>query len=100
MLSYLIKTITTRGACALDVPLSVAERVETKFVRDLSNAHGVGQVLFVAEHEEHCVAELILVEHLLELLIGFVDTLPIVGVDHEDQTLCVLEIVAPQGSDL
>lgn len=98
--TYFIKTITTCGAGALDVPLPVAEGVEAELVGDLSDAHGVGQILFVAEHEEHGISQLVLVQHLLQLLVGLVDTLPIVGVDHKDQTLCVLEIVAPQGTDL
>ena len=50
------------------------------------------QILLVGENEQESIAELILVEHPLELLAGLRDTFPIVGVDDEDDTLRVLEV--------
>jgi hypothetical protein len=34
--------------------------VEAQLVRDLRRRHGVGQVLLVGEHQEHGVAQLVL----------------------------------------
>lgn len=58
------------------------------------------QILLVGEHQEQSIPELILVQHALQLLTGLDDTVAIVAVHHEDDTLGVLEIVAPQRADL
>jgi hypothetical protein len=59
-----------------------------------------GKILLVGEDKEDSVAELVLVKHALELLTGLNDTVAIVGVDDEDDTLSVLEVVPPQRTDL
>ena len=59
-----------------------------------------GQILLVGKDQEDGVAELVLVEHALQLLAGLDDKVAIVGVDHEDDALGVLEVVSPQGADL
>lgn len=74
--------------------------MQAKLVSDLSGVHGVGQILLVGEDEEQSVAELVLVEHALKLLTGLDDTVTIVGVDDEDDTLGVLEVMPPQRADL
>lgn len=74
--------------------------MEAELIGDLSNAHGLGQILLVGEHEEDGVAELVLAEHLVELVVGLCDTLAVVRVDHKDEALGVLEVVAPERADL
>jgi len=74
--------------------------VETKLIGDLGDGHGLRKILLVGEDEKDGVAELVLGEHLVELVVGLGDTLTIVGVDHEDETLSVLEVVPPEGTDL
>jgi hypothetical protein len=59
-----------------------------------------GKILLVGEDKEDSVAELVLVKHALELLTGLNNTVAIVGVDDEDDTLSVLEVVPPQRTDL
>ena len=54
---------------------------------DFGGVHGVGQILFVGEDEEDGFAELVFIQHPVEFLASFSDSLPIVAVDHEDQTL-------------
>jgi len=95
----LVETVSGGGASGLDEPLSL-ERVQAQLVCELGDRHGVRQILLVGEHEQSSVSELVLRKHLLELGASLLDTLPIVRVDHEDQTLGVLEVVAPQRSDL
>ena len=46
------------------------------------------------------VAQLVLVEHSVELVARLGHTLAVVRVDDEDQALRVLEVVAPQRTDL
>jgi len=41
-----------------------------------------------------------LVQHPVELIPGFNNTVPIVAVHNEDETLCVLEVMPPQWPDL
>jgi len=56
--------------------------------------------LLVGEYEEDGVAQLILVEHALELLTGLGNTVAIVAVNNEDDALGVLEVMPPQRPDL
>lgn len=81
-------------------PSALPQGVQTKLVSDLGGVHGVGQILLVGEDKEKGVAELILVEHALELLTGLNNTVAIVGVNDEDDTLGVLEVMPPQRADL
>ena len=76
----------------LNEPSSLPEAVETELVGDFSGVHGVREILLVGEDEEVGVAELILIEHALELLTSLGHTLAIVGVDDEDDALCILEV--------
>lgn len=41
-----------------------------------------------------------LVEHSKKLVTCLAHTVTIVGIDHENESLCVLEVMAPQGADL
>lgn len=85
----------------LNEPSSLPEAVETELVGDFSGVHGVREILLVGKDEEESVAELILIEHALELLTGLGYTLAIVGVDHEDDALGILEVCrAGQGREL
>ena len=100
-------------------PGALSQAVETKLVGNLGSVHGVlatfissksrinlclskthGQILFVGKDQQQRISELILVQHSLQLLTCLADTLSIVGIDHKDDTLGVLEVVAPQRTDL
>lgn len=59
-----------------------------------------GQILLVGEHQQNGISEFVFVQHALQLLPGFDDTVSIVAVDDEDDTLGVLEVMAPQRTDL
>ncbi len=84
----------------LDVPLPSAKVVEAELVRHLRGGHGVRQVLLVREAEEHALAQLVLVEHAVELVARGVDAVTVVGVHHEDEPLRVRIVMAPEGADL
>lgn len=58
------------------------------------------QILLVGEDQEDGVPELVLVQHALQFLPGLDNTIAIVAVDDEDDTLGVLEVVSPERSDL
>jgi hypothetical protein len=58
------------------------------------------QILLVGKDQEEGIPELILVQHTLQLLTGLNNTVTIVAVNDEDDTLGVLEVMSPQRSDL
>ena len=58
------------------------------------------QILLVGEDKEESVPQLVLVQHPLELLAGLNNTIAIVAVDDEDDTLGVLEVMPPERTDL
>ena len=63
-------------------------------------AETYGQILLVGEDQEESVPQLVLVQHALELLTRLNNTVTIVAVDDEDDTLGVLEVMPPQRTDL
>lgn len=58
------------------------------------------QILLVGENQQNGIPELILVQHTLQLLSGFNNTITIIGINNEDDALGVLEVMSPQRSDL
>lgn len=59
-----------------------------------------GQILLVREYEEKSISQLVLVQHALKLLASLDDTVTIVAVNDEDDTLGVLEVMPPQRPNL
>lgn len=88
----LVETVPARRARGLDVPRPLSEPVEAELVRDLRRVHRVGQILLVREHQQQRIAQLVLVQHALQLLARLGHTLAIVRVDDENDALRVLEV--------
>lgn len=63
-------------------------------------SHAYRQILLVGKDQENGIAELILVQHTLQLLPSFNDTVTIVAVNNKDDALGVLEVMPPQRSNL
>ena len=61
--------------------------VAKKTTGDFCGIHGIGKILFVGKNEKDCVSELVLVQHPVEFFSSFADSLSVIAVDHEDQTL-------------
>lgn len=76
----------------LYAPLALAQAVQAELVGNLRGIHRIRQVLLVCEHKEEGITELVFVEHALELLTSLRDTLAVIRVNHEDDTLSVLEV--------
>lgn len=75
--------------------MSLPEAVQSELVRDLSSVHGVWQILLVGKDKQKGVTKLVLIQHALELLTSFRDTLAVVRVNHKDDTMGVLEVCNP-----
>ena len=73
--------------------------MKSQLVSHLGCVHGIRQILFVGKTEQNGIPKLVLVEHAHQLVARFVNSLPIVTVDNENETLGVLEVVSPQRSD-
>jgi len=99
-LKTFVETITSSSASGLDVPGTLSEAVEAKLVGDLGGVHGIWQILLVGEDEEESIAELVLIQHTLQLLPRLNNTIAIVAVDDEDDALRVLEVMPPERADL
>ncbi len=56
--------------------------------------------MLVGENQEEGISEFILVEHALQLFPSLDNSIAIVAVNNEDDTLCILEVMPPQRSDL
>jgi hypothetical protein len=56
--------------------------------------------LLVGENQKNGISKLILVQHALQFLPGLNNTVTIIAVNDEDDTLGVLEVMSPQRSDL
>jgi hypothetical protein len=64
------------------------------------SASAYGQILLVGKDQEESIPQLVLVQHALQLLARLNNTIAIVAVNDEDDTLGVLEVMPPQRSDL
>ena len=53
------------------------------------------QILFVGKDQEQSIPQFILIQHTLQLLTSFHNTITIVAVDHEDDALGVLKVMPP-----
>lgn len=56
--------------------------------------------MLVGKHQENGVSELVLIQHALQFLPCLNNTIAIIAVNDKDDTLSVLKIVSPKGSDL
>lgn len=96
----LVETIAGGSTARLDVPSSSTEVVETKLVGHLRCAHRIWQVLLVGENQENRLSQLVLIQHAVQFIASSINTVAIVRVHHEDETLSILVVVPPQRADL
>ena len=77
------------------LPLAVLYLVETEARRHLVVIHRPGHVLFVREDEDGHAAQLVLLQHDLELLLRELEALAIRRVHHEHNSIRVLIVTPP-----
>lgn len=63
-------------------------------------AEAYGQILFVRKDKQQSITKLIFVEHSLEFFPSLDNTVTVIAVNNENDTLSVLEIMSPERSDL
>ena len=91
-LQTLIETISRGGAGCLDVPLTLTKSMKSELIGNLGSVHGIGQILLVGENQQKSITKLVLAQHARQLITGLINTITIVGIDNEDNTLSVLEV--------
>jgi hypothetical protein len=72
--------------------MSLTEGMKAKLICDLRRVHSVGKILLVGKDKQKGITKFILVQHALKFVSGFRDTVTIVGVNNENDTLSILEI--------
>ena len=80
--------------------MALTEGVKSKLVCDFCCVHGVRKILFVSENKEDSIAELVFIEHAVQFIAGFTDTIAIITIHDKDQTLSVLEVMSPKRTNL
>jgi hypothetical protein len=95
----LVQPVASGSTAGLDVPLPVAQAMQTQLVSHLRGTHGVRKVLLVGEHEQDGFAQLVLVQHAVELVARGVDAVSVVGIYYEYKSLGVLIVVSPKRPD-
>mmetsp|Transcript_49447 Transcript_49447/g.91223 ORF Transcript_49447/g.91223 Transcript_49447/m.91223 type:complete len:228 (-) Transcript_49447:128-811(-) len=96
----LVEPIAGCGAGRLDEPLTVAKVVQSELLGDLRCRHSVRQILLVGEDKHNCIAHLILIQHLGELLTSILNSVAVIAVDDEDEAIGACVVVPPEWSDL
>ena len=99
-LDIFVETITSCGTGSLNHPGSAFKGVKSEFFGYFTSCHGLWEILFVGKDKENCIGELFLCEHPMELITSLFNSFSIVAVNDEDETLSVLVVVPPKGSDL
>ena len=89
------KTTSGDGTAWHDTPVTVLDEVELKNVLDLSWGQSTSNILLVAEHHERGTGELLLEEQSLQLDLAVMEAKAITGIDHPDEAVRMLEVVAP-----
>jgi len=74
--------------------------MQSKFVGHFRCTHCVGEILFVGKDQKDGVTQFVFVQHSVQFVSCGVDTVGIIGIDDEDQTLSVLVVMTPQRTDL
>jgi len=105
LLSHPVETFDESISCdcarCLDEPFLASEGRQTELICDLWDSHCPCDVLLVCKNKNGgCRVEVLVANEFVEFFFGKIDTLWIVGVDNEDDTVAVGEVVLPKDSDL
>ena len=74
--------------------------VQPELLRDFRCGHCIWQILLVGEDQKHRITHLVFIQHFVELLAGIFDAIPVIAVNHVDQAVRTLVVVAPERSNL
>ena len=100
-------------------PSTTGQTLQTKLLGDLGGTHGVlksssacgsrgaaerkgayRQILLVGENKEKSITKFILIQHALQLFPSLDNTVAIIAINDENDTLGVLEVMSPERTNL
>lgn len=107
-------------SCHQTYPGSLSQTMKAKGIGDFGSTHGIlnwelldwiflygelfitnRQILLIGKHQEKRILQFILVQHPLKFITSLgCDTITVIAVDDEDNSLSILEIMSPQRSNL
>eukprot|EP00438_Fugacium_kawagutii_P024762 Skav204255 [mRNA] locus=scaffold912:86051:86491:+ [translate_table: standard] len=74
--------------------------LQLQLLHDFSCSHCIGQILLVGQNQQHCVLQLLLFKHLVQLFFCILDAVTVRTVHHIDQAICAVKVMAPKSADL
>lgn len=90
-----MKAFTGGGSGRLNVPWTLATASQAQFFDDFTGAHGLGQVLLISEDQEDGVTKFVFIEHSVEFVASDFNTITVVAINYENDTLRVVVVVTP-----
>ena len=96
----LIETIASGSYGRLNEPFPMSKVLQLELLHDFSSSHSIGQVLLVGKDQQNCVLHLWLLQHLVQFILGIIDSVAVRTIHHIDQTICAFKVVAPKSANL
>merc|ERR1711872_34101 len=91
----LVQSLAVGGAGGLDVPVPVPHVLQAQLLGQLRRLQSVRKILFVGEYKQDSISEFIFAQHSCKFVSCLANTISIIGINNENQSLGVLEIVSP-----
>lgn len=76
----------------LDVPGPVMQRLQAKFIRDLSSTHGIWKVLLIGKYKKGRIPELVFIHYPVQLGLRLANTFSVIRIKYEDDPISTAEI--------
>merc|ERR1712039_550540 len=96
----LVQTISSCGTRRLYEPLSIPKVVQSQLLGDLCSWHSIRKILLIRKYKNHSVAHFVFVDHFCQLFTGILNAVAVIAVNHVDQPVCALIVVAPEWANL
>lgn len=95
----LVEAISSGSHCRLNEPLPMSQLLQFKILHDFCRCHGIGQILFVGKNQQHRIFECLFLQHLVQFLFSFLDSVTVRAVHDINQSIGVLEVISPKFAD-
>nr|GMC96494.1 hypothetical protein Iba_chr05cCG18610 [Ipomoea batatas]GME09667.1 hypothetical protein Iba_scaffold8947CG0370 [Ipomoea batatas] len=78
------------------MPFSVPKVIETKAITNFHWSHCPFHVLFVSKNQDDCIKHKRISDDNLKLLFGLSNSLSVQRIEHNYQSICVVEVMPPK----
>ena len=94
-----VEAISSGSHCRLNEPLPMSQLLQFKILHNFCRCHGIGQILFVGKNQQHRIFECLFLQHLVQFLLSFLDSVTVRTVHDINQRIGVLEVISPKFAD-